>query len=134
MLKNQLRKIKHCVDRILLSREVNRARASGIEDSILPQIVDRFSTSTILEQAKHADSNLEIPKASCPLSIVIFTQPPGAVRTTIVEATIAKLLIERGHHVKVILCDKNQPGCDLIRVEHVHRKDQICSKLSLIHI
>ncbi len=128
MLKNFLRKIKYSRDRFLIRRSARQiVSQDNRDDQILP-LVESYGSRTLLAQSEFGQLPSNIPLADRPLSIIILTQPPGPHRYTLVEATLATVLVARGHDVKVVLCDRNQPGCDLIRSEHVERRNEICNK------
>ena len=127
MLNNTLRKIKYARDRFLIRRSARKIVSEDKPDEQILALVKAYGSRTLLAQAEFGQPPDNIPLADHPLSIIVLTQPPGPHRFTLVEATLSSVLVARGHDVRVVLCDKNQPGCDLIRKEHVPRRQQICS-------
>lgn len=97
----------------------------------LPFLLKYFRRETIIGQIRVLFKKKKFPiieKTHKPLDIVFLAYLGAFQGNNTIQITLAKVLQERGHKVRFLLCDVELPLCETTGISNHHRRSQVCDE------
>ncbi len=104
----------------------------GLKLGVSPVIIVKyFRRETIIAQLNFLFFNKKFPvieKTKKPLDIIFLSYLGAFQGNNIIQVTIAKVLKERGHRIRFVLCDVELPICETTDISNHHRRSDACAE------